>query len=49
MFRPIAAYFRFGYFLLKEFYIICLIGILYITLLAENCQNLNMAAIGRNM
>ena len=32
----------------KEFYIICL-GILYKTLLAENCQNLKMAAIGRNM
>jgi len=25
------------------------LGILYITLLAENCENLKMAAIGRNM
>jgi len=46
-------------FLLKEFYIICLnrvvmlrprgLGILYITLIAKSCQNLKMAAIGRNM
>ena len=40
-------------FLLKEFYIICLkqrdLDILYKTLLKESCQNLKMAAIGRNM
>jgi len=27
----------------------CSLGILYKTLLAENCQKLKMAAIGRNM
>ena len=36
-------------FLLKQFHIICSLGILYKTLLVENCQNLKMAAIGRNM
>jgi len=43
MFRPIVAIFRFWQFSAKN------LGMLYETLLAEKCQNLNMAAIGRNM
>ena len=44
MFRPIAVIFRFWQFFVKR--------VLYNmpkTLLAENCQKLKMAAIGRNM
>ena len=43
MFRPIAAMFRFWHFSAKR--------VLYNMpkFLAENCQNLKMAAIGRNM
>ena len=52
MFRHIVTIIRYtiyNSFLLKVLYIICLLGILYITLLAENYQKLKMATIGRNM
>jgi len=44
MFRPIAAIFMFWQFSAKR-----VLGMLYKTLLAENCQNLKMTAIARNM